>query len=42
MKKNSLSKLFEGRKKYIIMLVIIAAIITAFSIKNINRQRRCA
>ena len=37
MKKNSLSKLFEGRKKYIIMLVIIAAIITAFSIKNINK-----
>ena len=37
MKKNSLSKLFEGRKKYIIMFVIIAAIITAFSIKNINK-----
>jgi len=37
MKKNSLSKLFEGRKKYIIVLVIIAVLITAFSIKNINK-----
>ena len=37
MKKNRLSKLFEERKKYIIMFVIIVAIITAFSIKNINK-----
>ena len=37
MKKNSLAQLFEGRKKYILISIIILVIISVFIINNFNK-----
>ena len=37
MKKNSLAQLFEGRKKYILISIIILVIISVFIINNLNK-----